>query len=85
MRYSPLTQVNRDNATGKHGQAKQTEVANPLSHAGKFISDRFSPNKASMMVWDRATGNTESAGINRHVAGDARALGERRQRLHPDL
>jgi hypothetical protein len=25
------------------------------------------------------------AGINRHVVGDARALQERSQRLHPDL
>ena len=33
----------------------------------------------------RITGNTESAGLNRHVVGDARALQERRQRLHPDL
>jgi hypothetical protein len=31
------------------------------------------------------TGNTECAGINRHVVGDERALQERRQRLHPGL
>jgi hypothetical protein len=30
-------------------------------------------------------GDSPSAGINRHVVGDARALRERRQRLHPDL
>jgi len=33
----------------------------------------------------RMTGIPESAGINRHVVGDVRALRERRQRLHPDL
>jgi hypothetical protein len=33
----------------------------------------------------RVVGNPESAGINRHVVGDERALQERRQRIHPGL
>ena len=33
----------------------------------------------------RAVGNTECAGINRHVVGDERALQERKQRIHPGL
>jgi hypothetical protein len=33
----------------------------------------------------RFVGDSECAGINRHVVGDARALQERRQRLHPGL
>ena len=32
----------------------------------------------------RAVDSTGSAGINRHVAGDERALQERRKRIHPD-
>jgi hypothetical protein len=31
------------------------------------------------------TGHSESAGINRHVVGDERALQERKQRIHPSL
>ena len=31
------------------------------------------------------TGNSESAGINRHVVGDERALQERKQQIHPGL
>jgi hypothetical protein len=34
---------------------------------------------------ERFVGNPESAGINRHVVGDERALQERRQRIHPGL
>jgi len=30
-------------------------------------------------------GDSESAGINRHVVGDERALQERRKRIHPGL
>ena len=30
-------------------------------------------------------GKPESAGINRHVVGDERALEERKQRIHPGL
>jgi hypothetical protein len=33
----------------------------------------------------RIAGHSESAGVNRHVVGDARALQERKQRLHPGL
>jgi hypothetical protein len=33
----------------------------------------------------RMVGNSESAGINRHVVGDERALQERKQRIHPGL
>src|SRR5712692_3779691 len=33
----------------------------------------------------RIVGNSESAGINRHVVGDERALQERKQRIHPGL
>ena len=33
----------------------------------------------------RVTGYSESAAINRHVVGDARALQERKQLIHPDL
>jgi len=33
----------------------------------------------------RIVGHSESAGINRHVVGDERALQERRQRIHPGL
>jgi hypothetical protein len=38
-----------------------------------------------MKCFGRMTGNPESAGTNRHVVGDARALQERKQRIHPDL
>ena len=31
-----------------------------------------------------ASDKAGSAGINRHVVGDARALQERRERIHPD-
>src|SRR6267378_2185417 len=33
----------------------------------------------------RLVSNSESAGINRHVVGDERALQEREQRIHPGL
>jgi hypothetical protein len=33
----------------------------------------------------RVVGDPESAGINRHVVGDERALQERKQRIHPGL
>jgi hypothetical protein len=33
----------------------------------------------------RIVGKPESAGINRHVVGDERALQERKQRIHPGL
>jgi len=33
----------------------------------------------------RVVGYSESAGINRHVVGDERALQERKQRIHPGL
>jgi hypothetical protein len=33
----------------------------------------------------RLAGYSSSAGINRHVVGDARALQERNERFHPDL
>jgi hypothetical protein len=34
--------------------------------------------------WQTLGDMAGSAGINRHVVGDARALQERRERIHPD-
>jgi len=34
---------------------------------------------------ERIVGEQESAGLNRHVVGDERALQERKQRIHPGL
>jgi hypothetical protein len=49
----------------------------PLSEEDVQISPRTGD-------WEGVVGHSESAGINRHVAGDERALRERRKRLHPD-
>src|ERR1700761_3537867 len=47
--------------------------------------EKYPTKKAVRYRTGRMTGKPESAGLNRHVVGDARALQERRQRLHPDL
>jgi hypothetical protein len=60
------------------------------SNLSKFrASDRLTgtahpevnPKRCNFRVGD----NTLCAGINRHVVGDARALQERKQRIHPGL
>ena len=40
---------------------------------------------AHLVIHSWIVGSPESAGINRHVVGDERALQERRQRIHPGL
>ncbi len=43
------------------------------------------PICAAARDYGRMTAQPESAGINRYVVGDARALQERKQRIHPGL
>jgi hypothetical protein len=59
----------------------------PPSSLASAVSGRIEANQEVARFWGsfRVTGDPTSAGINRHVVGDARALRERRQRLHPDL
>src|SRR5713101_8684312 len=49
------------------------------------VSSLLNTEKTNIPRCGRMTGNPESAGLNRYVVGDERALQERKQRIHPGL
>jgi len=58
--------------------------ASDLIFVGK-VRPRATTNDNFKLDSDRLTGYSESAGLNRHAVGDARALRERSKRLYPGL
>jgi hypothetical protein len=77
-----------------HRLATKARHADPRSRAAQLsrATDRVRAVNSSTQSPSAAqapqscvVGHSESAGINRHVVGDERALQERKQRIHPGL